>query len=585
MNIYRKFWSILDDKQKFLSLRLILLTLVGGLFEAAGVGLIVPFISIITSENFQLPSALTNIFPYLNELGSQEIIILALALFVLFYFVKSVFLMLLASMQAVFYFRIQETVSTRLFNSYLGMPYTFHLQNNSGKLLSNTITESMQFAMSFTGPALLFLNDLFITVMILSVLIYFEPVGAIIALVIFGIMALFLFKFSKNRSTLWGETRQEKERLRFESAQQGFAGIKDIKLYGREKSFQDGYSKETHISLEAGRKQTILQNVPRIFLELIAVSALCSLVVFVTLAGDKSNLMVIVGLFAAAAFKLLPTIARMVQCAQSMLFSSTVVSFVYDELVVNKNYYSKNDLAMPIDSHVRFSANLNVTDLTFVYEGVDLPVLDAINLDIEVGSMIGFIGVSGAGKSTLIDCLLGLIQPTSGYVSADGIKITRDNVRSWQKNLGYVPQDIFLLDSSLRDNIGFGIPSESIDEEKIRSAVEKSQLTDFIDSIPDGLDTKVGERGVRLSGGQRQRIGIARALYNNPSVLFLDEATSALDVDTEREVMQAVEKLHGSTTVLIIAHRYSTIENCDYLYKLDKGKIVAQGKPSTILGK
>tara|TARA_B110000003_G_scaffold272602_1_gene308786 strand:+ start:900 stop:2654 length:1755 start_codon:yes stop_codon:yes gene_type:complete len=584
MNIYRKLWSILDEKQRLHSLRLISLTLVGGLFEAAGVGLIVPFISIITSDNFQLPIALTNIFPYLNELSSQEIIVLAVTSFVLFYFVKSLFLMFLAVMQAVFYYRIQESVSTRLFNSYLGMPYTFHLQNNSGKLLSNTITESMQFAISFTAPALLFLNDLFIIVMILSVLIYVEPVGAIIAFIIFGSMSLLLFKFSKTRATLWGETRQEKERLRIECAQQGFAGIKDIKLYGRENIFQDGYSKETHISLEAARKQTILQNVPRIFLEFIAVAALCSLVAFITLAGDKSNLMVIVGLFAAAAFKLLPTTARMVQSAQSMVFSRPVVSFVYDELVENKNYYSKNDLPLPLDSHVHFSAKLSVTDLIFVYEGVDFPVLDSINLDIEVGSMIGFIGASGAGKSTLIDCLLGLIQPTSGYISADGIKITRDNVRSWQKNIGYVPQDIFLLDGSLRDNIGFGIPSESIDEEKIRSAVEKSQLTDFIASIPDGLDTKVGERGVRLSGGQRQRIGIARALYNNPSVLFLDEATSALDIDTEREVMQAVEKLHGSTTVLIIAHRYSTIENCDYLYKLEKGKIVAHGKPSAIIG-
>lgn len=584
MNIYRKLWSILDEKQRLHSLRLISLTLVGGLFEAAGVGLIVPFISIITSDNFQLPIALTNIFPYLNELSSQEIIVLAVTSFVLFYFVKSLFLMFLAGMQAVFYYRIQESVSTRLFNSYLGMPYTFHLQNNSGKLLSNTITESMQFAISFTAPALLFLNDLFIIVMILSVLIYVEPVGAIIAFIIFGSMSLLLFKLSRTRATLWGETRQEKERLRITCAQQGFAGIKDIKLYGRENIFQDGYSKETHISLEAARKQTILQNVPRIFLEFIAVAALCSLVAFITLAGDKSNLMVIVGLFAAAAFKLLPTTARMVQSAQSMVFSRPVVSFVYDELVENKNYYSKNDLPLPLDSHVHFSANLSVTDLIFVYEGGDFPILDSINLDIEVGSMIGFIGASGAGKSTLIDCLLGLIQPTSGYISADGIKITRDNVRSWQKNIGYVPQDIFLLDGSLRDNIGFGIPSESIDEEKIRSAVEKSQLTDFIASIPDGLDTKVGERGVRLSGGQRQRIGIARALYNNPSVLFLDEATSALDIDTEREVMQAVEKLHGSTTVLIIAHRYSTIENCDYLYKLEKGKIVAHGKPSAIIG-
>ncbi|MDB2389768.1 ABC transporter ATP-binding protein/permease [Alphaproteobacteria bacterium] len=561
-----------------------LLTLVGALFEAAGVGLVVPFIAIVTSDNFQVPISFANTFPFLAASSPEEIIILAIASFIVFYFIKSVFLLFLAGLQAGYYFRLQESVSTRLFNSYLAKPYTFHLQNNSGKLLSNTITESMQFAVGFTAPALLFFNDLLITTMILMVLLYIEPVGAIVAFITFGSLSLLLFKASKKRAALWGETRQEKERLRIESAQQGFGGIKDIKLYGRENVFQDRYLKETYISLEAGRKQTILQNVPRVFLEFVTVATLCSLVAIITLAGDKSNITTIVGLFAAAAFKLLPTIARMVQSAQAMVFNSPVVSFMYVELLKNKNYFSIAESAMPLDSHVNFRKKLSIRDLCFVYDGVDSPALDAINLDIEVGSMIGFIGASGAGKSTLIDCLLGLIQPLSGEVKVDGKLITSGNVSSWQKQIGYVSQVIYLLDGSLRDNIAFGISSDSIEEENVRSAVERSQLTEFIASLPDGLDTKVGERGVRLSGGQRQRIGIARALYNNPAVLVLDEATSSLDIITEREVMQSLEELQGSTTVLIIAHRYSTIENCDYLYKLDKGKIVAQGRPSTILG-
>ena len=585
MNIFRKFLGILDEKQKTSGIRVILLTLGGGLFEAAGVGIIVPFVSILTSENFQVPIFFENTFPFLLDISSEGIIILALASFVVFYIIKSVYLLFLAGMQTGYYYRLQGSVSTRLFNSYLAKRYTFHLQNNSGKLLSNTITESMQFANGFAGPALLFFNDLLITAMILMVLLYIEPVGAIVAFIIFGSLSLLLFIASKKRAELWGETRQEKERLRIESAQQGFGGIKDIKLYGREDVFQDRYLKETSISLEAGRKQTILQNVPRVFLEFIAVAALCGLVAFITLGGDKSNITVIVGLFAAAAFKLLPTISRMVQSAQALVFTSPVVSFIYDELVKNENFSSISESAMPLDSHVNFKKELSIRDLSFVYDGVDLPALDSIDIDVEVGSMTGFIGASGAGKSTLIDCLLGLIQPLSGEMKVDGKLITSDNVYSWQKQLGYVSQVIYLLDGSLRDNIAFGIPSDSIDEEKVRNAIERSQLIEFIASLPDGLDTKVGERGVRLSGGQRQRIGIARALYKNPAVLVLDEATSSLDVDTEREVMQAIEKLHGRITVIIIAHRYSTIENCDYLYKLDKGKIVAQGKPSTILGK
>jgi ABC-type multidrug transport system fused ATPase/permease subunit len=583
--MYRKFLSILDKKQRLNGLIVLLFTLIGAFFEAAGVGLIVPFISIITSENFQLPVFLINNFPFLIKLNSEEIIFLAVILFIVFYFLKSIFLIFLAGMQATFYYGLEESVSTRLFNLYLAKPYPFYFQNNSGVLLSNTVTESLQFANGFTAPALLFLNDIFIMALILVVLIYFEPLGAVIAFITFGGMSVLLFRVSKKRAALWGETRQAKERLRIESAQQGFGGIKDIKLYGREKIFEDAYLKETHISLEAGRKQTILQNVPRVFLELVAVTSLCSIVMFITLAGDKANVITVLGLFAAAAFKLLPTTARMVQSAQAMVFNSSVVSFMYEELVESKSYPSSRELIVETEPNEGFKSSLNTKDLKFIYEGVNLPTLDSINLDIKAGSMTGFIGASGAGKSTLIDCLLGLIQPSSGNISADGKIITKENVRSWQKNLGYVPQDIYLLDGSLRDNISFGISSDITDEAKMQSAIGRSQLSEFIDSLPDGLDTMVGERGVRLSGGQRQRIGIARALYENPKVLFLDEATSALDIKTEREIMQSIVELQGNTTILIIAHRYSTIENCDYIYKLDYGKIVAHGKPSDIIGK
>ena len=585
MNIYQKFWRLLDRKQKFSSIRLIFLTMVGALFEAAGVGLIIPFISVVTAQDIVLPTLILNAFPLLNTLNQKEIIIGMVILFLMFYFVKSLFLLFIVAAQARYYNGLQQSITEQLFGSYLKRPYTFHLQHNSAKLLSNTITESMQFAVGFTSSALLVINDLLIIIAILAVLMFAQPVGAMMGLIVFGVSSLIIFKMSKNRSELFGITRQKKERERIKSVQQGFGGIKDIKLSGREDIFKSSYSNETHGSLEAGRKQTILQNIPRIFLEFVAVCSLCALVVFVTLSDDTANMIALIGLFAAAAFKLLPTVARLVQCGQAMVYTRPVVSFIYTELVENEHLHSINKSQLATESDVSFLKNINISNLSFNYEDVDLPALDALNLDIKAGSMTGFIGTSGAGKSTLIDCLLGLIQPSSGEISIDGKLITSDNVHNWQKKLGYVAQVIYLLDGSLRENIGFGIPSESIDEEKIISAVEKSQLTDFIASLPDGLETLVGERGVRLSGGQRQRIGIARALYNNPPVLILDEATSSLDTATEREVMEAIEKLHGSTTVLIIAHRYSTIENCDYLYKLEKGKIVAQGKPSSILGK
>tara|TARA_B100000686_G_scaffold224471_1_gene231605 strand:- start:3255 stop:4598 length:1344 start_codon:yes stop_codon:yes gene_type:complete len=446
----------------------------------------------------------------------------------------------------------------------------------------------MQFAVGFTAAFILMLNDFLIVVAILVVLFIAEPAGAIAALVLFVAMSALLFGASKKYSAVWGETRQQKERLRIKSAQQGLSGVKDIKLYGRENIFISQYITETHISLEAGRKQTLLQNIPRVFLEFVAVSALCGSVVFLFVSGDQDKIFVTAGLFAAAAFKLLPTVARLVQSGQAIVFTSPVVSFMYTELVENGGRtYSiddSSDLSPSFISDISFEKNINVSGLSFTYDSVNQPALDSISLNICVGKMVGFIGSSGAGKSTLIDCLLGLIIPSSGEMKVDDELITKRNVISWQRKIGYVSQVIYLLDGSLRENIGFGIPTDAIDEEKLRNAVEKSQLTEFIASLPDGLETLVGERGVRLSGGQRQRIGIARALYNNPPVLVLDEATSSLDTDTEREFMKAVEKLQGSKTILIIAHRFSTIENCDYVYKLDKGRIAAQGEPQDVLG-
>lgn len=583
LNIYQKFWRILDQKQKFTSVRVIILTVIGAAFEAAGVGLIIPFLSIVISEDFQIPSLILSTFPYINSLNREEIIIGAIALFVIFYLLKSLFLMFLAAVQAGYYYGLQGAISVRLFGSYIRRPYAFHLQNNSAKLLSNTITESMQFAVGFTSAALLLINDILIILAILAVLMVIEPAGAMLTFVLFGTLSLLLFKVSKTRAKLWGETRQEKERYRVKSAQHGFGGVKDIKLYGRENIFERQYQTETNISLEAGRKQTILQNVPRIFLEFVAVSTLCFLVIFMTISGDKSNLIATIGLFAAAAFKLLPTIARLVQSAQAMVFTQPVVAFMYGELVESEDFSVNTRLDSPRELFVTSVSNINMRDINFVYEGVDVPALDSINLEIAAGSMTGFIGASGAGKSTLIDCFLGLIEPSVGGLYVDDTNINSNNVRSWQAKLGYVSQVIYLLDGSLRENIAFGIPAENIDEGKIQRAVERAQLADFINSLPSGLDSMVGERGVRLSGGQRQRIGIARALYDDPPILVLDEATSALDTDTERDVMHSIEDLHGSTTVLIIAHRHSTVENCDYLYKLDNGKIIAQGKPSEIL--
>ena len=581
MNNLRLFWHVLLPKQRTSCSKLLLITIVGSFLEAAGVGLVVPFISLIVSTKFALPSFLTELFPQLATLSQSGLVIVVTSIFLSFYFLKASTLYGLRFSRLVYY-SLQESITVRLFKSYLSKDYAFHLTNNSAKLLSNTITESMQFSVGFAAPLLCVLNDVLISVFILIVLIIVEPFSALIAIFLFGSLSVSLFALSKKKSVQWGVTRQSRERLRIKSAQEGFHGVKDIKLSGRDEIFIDQYLKHTNLSLGAGRNQSILQQVPKIFLEFVAVFSLCGIVLFLYLLGDSGKVISILGVFSAAAFKLLPTVSRLVHSFQALAFQKPVVSLIHNELVFSKS------LVKPIDNtftkQINFKRKLSSSDLSFSYDSSNKRAIQNINFDLAAGKMFGFIGASGAGKSTLIDCILGLIEPSSGSLSVDGEVITKGNVKEWQKNIGYVPQVIYLLDASLRENIAFGISTDLIDEEKLKSAIDKAQLSDFISDLPKGLDTFVGERGVRLSGGQRQRIGIARALYNNPSVLVLDEATSALDNETESEVMNAVE-FAGSRTIIIIAHRFSTIKNCDHIYKLKNGRIVLEGTPKEVLVK
>jgi ABC-type multidrug transport system fused ATPase/permease subunit len=309
-------------------------------------------------------------------------------------------------------------------------------------------------------------------------------------------------------------------------------------------------------------------------------------VVFLYLYGDRSQIFAFVSVFAAAAFKLLPTISRLVQNCQTIIFNKPAVSLMHAELVLGQEYSISNIITNstdPTTPYLSRGKDITLSDLTFHYEKDDKPSLEAINLNIDANKSTAIIGTSGAGKSTLINCILGLVYPTTGTISVDGQTITENNLAIWQKNIGYVPQEIYLTDGSLRENIAFGLSKADIEEELIQDALRKSQLKDFIASLPEGLDTVVGERGIRLSGGQRQRIGIARALYNDPAVLVLDEATSALDEKTESEVMDEILELRNGKTIIVIAHRLSTIKNCDYIYKLENGMVVGHGVPSKML--
>ena len=579
MKIYKDLLSIFEKKHLSRFFVLIFLMIVGAIMETFGISLIIPLVGTLLSDDFILPNQLTSIIPALKEISKEQMIFASISFFIFFYLIKSIYLGFLVYIQSKYIYSVQRHVSTSLYKTYLYQPYSFHLNRNSGEIISNTITESMQFALGFVSPLIYIITDILIIFFISALLFYVEPLGALSVMILFSIGSYFLYFLSKNRSAIWGEKRQENEAKRIKSAQQGLSGIKEVKLHGFEEIFAEFFSKSTSVSLNSAMKQTTLQGMPKIFFELLTVIAI-SLLIFVLYNSGTSSSQLIstLGIFALAAFKLLPSVARLVTNIQALRFANPVINKIKNELGLEPKqvlFTSNNNLII--------EKELTLKDISFQYDKSENYALDNINLSILSGQSIGIIGSSGAGKSTLVDIILGLLRPHKGKMLVDGKEINSENIQMWQKNIGYVSQSIYILDDSFKNNIAFGIPKDEIDDEKINNATKLAQLETFINELPEGLNTFAGEQGVRISGGQLQRIGIARALYNNPSILVFDEATSALDNETEKSVMDSITNLQGNKTIIIIAHRLTTVKDCDIIIELDKGSIIKKGTPREML--
>jgi ABC-type bacteriocin/lantibiotic exporter with double-glycine peptidase domain len=410
------------------------------------------------------------------------------------------------------------------------------------------------------------------------ILILVEPVGAITISFFLGISGYLFFRVTKKRLLNWGEKRQYHVGLAGKYLIQGLSGVKDVKLTGREENFVNEYSEHNNANANILTRVITLSQAPRFYLELLAVVGLAGLIILMIIQEKPLTLLVpILGTFAAASFRIIPSVNRIVAAMQNITYSKPAVNVLFREF---KFIYDNKPLIS--GSKIEFNDCIEIKELKFQYESSDIDAVNNISIKITKGACIGLIGQSGSGKSTLVDIILGLLKPTGGNILVDGYDI-QGNLRGWQNQVGYVPQSIYLTDDTLRRNIAFGIPKNMIDDDAVQSALRAAQLDVFVSQLPEGLETVVGERGVRLSGGQRQRIGIARALYHNPEILVLDEATSALDGLTEDGVMEALNIMHGVKTLIIVAHRLSTVENCDILYKLDNGKVIETGKPSSIL--
>lgn len=580
INVLKKIWSLFEPAQKRAALILLGMMLVGMILETLGIGLVIPALALMTKADLTL--SYPSITPVLAALGhptQMQLIVGGMLMLAGVYVVKTLFLTFLAFIQLRYVFGVQENLSNRLFTTYLSMPYSFHLQRNSGQLIQNVVNETSQFTQSALNPGMMLLTELMVFIGIVVLLISIEPLGSFLMVATLVILASLFGGLTKRRVFRWGEARQYHDGQRIQHLQQGLGSAKDVKLLGREAEFITQYAKHNRKSALMAERQHFLAVLPRLWLELLAVIGLVVLV-FSLLAQGKAvdDLLPVLGLFAAAAFRLIPSVTKVISAVQSLRYSVPVINTLYRELnLPNSEQSSINtSILMP------FKQILQLKNVCYAYPDTCSNALIDINLSVLHGSSIGFIGASGAGKSTLIDVILGLLTPTEGQVEVDGENIQK-NLRAWQNQIGYVPQTIYLTDDTLRRNVAFGVSPDKIDEKAVLSAIGAAQLGDFVANLPDELDTIVGERGVRLSGGQRQRIGIARALYHNPSILVLDEATSALDSETENYIIDAIRALHGKKTIIVVAHRLTTVSHVDRLYILEKGAIVKSGDPSTIL--
>jgi len=575
----KKIRNLLLPTERHQSIVLLILMLIGVGLETLGVGLVIPALSLFTQQNFatKYPAFL----PVLNFFGNpdhQSLVVGGLLLLLCVYFIKAVFLIFLTWNQNRFTFGIGARLSMLLFTIYLRQPYVFHLQRNSAQLIRNVTNEVAIFTSNVLTPIMQLFSESLIVVGLCLMLLVVEPIGTLSIVCVLGLAGWSFFRFTEGSVTSWGKARQHHEGLRIQHLQQGLGGAKDVKLLGREYDFLKQYSIHNNESAKVGRLNATMQQLPRLWLELLAVSGLVALVIIMLAQGGAIETIIPkIGLFAVVTFRLMPSVNRLLNVMQSLKYCLPVLDILEKDLNL---FAPENPEKESIQSS--FHNSLELQHVTYTYPKASLPSLTDISLCIKCGESVGFIGTSGAGKSTLVDILLGLLPPDQGIVTVDG-KDIQHNLRGWQNQIGYVPQSIFLTDDTLLRNIAFGLSSEEISDESVLNAIHAAHLEDFIHSLPEGLDTMVGERGVRLSGGQRQRIGIARALYHNPSVLVLDEATSALDTATEQGVMDAVQELQRSKTIIIVAHRLSTIRGCDRLYRLENGQIKSFGSPDHIL--
>ena len=587
MDLVRQLWSLFDARQRRLACGLFALMLLGAGFEALGIGLIMPFIALVGQPHsvWEMPLLPSLLDAFGVDSPSGIVIFAGLGLLGV-YLVKNLFLALMYYAQFRFAFSNQVRLSRRLFDAYLNSPYSFHLHRNSAQLLRN-VNEEVR--MTFTNVLIPFLQlgvELSVLIVIACLLVAVEPVVAPVAIVTFGLVSFAFYRSIRRKTTELGQAQQHHNGLMIQWVHQGLGGIKEAKVAGCEDYFLDRYHDSSQAYAQAVRYHRFVKEMPRNVIETVGLGGMILVVVLLVARGqDMSGVLPVLGLFAMAAVRLLPSLTRIISSLTRMRHFRPSVQVICEDLARLEDVDARIDAADEGDKEpITFCEALRLEGVSYTYPGADEPTLSDIDLRIGRGQSVGFVGPSGAGKTTTVDVLLGLLTPHTGRVLVDGRDIS-ENPRSWQEQLGYIAQPVYLMDDTIRRNVAFGIDDADIDDGTVWQALEDARLAELVRSLPDGLDTFIGEGGVRISGGQRQRLGIARALYRQPRLLVLDEATSALDNATEREINASIEGLKQRMTLVIIAHRLSTVRHCDQLFFLREGRLVDRGTFDELLAR
>lgn len=577
LQIIKKLRILLDKKQKRAMAGLVVLMIIGAFLQTAGVGMLVQAVNVVIDPQVLEKSGLVRRFyDFLGCRDFRSFSITVMVLLVVTFAVKNFFLFVQQKLTFAFVYTNQFATSERMMRNYLRRGYEFYL-NADTAVVQRNITSDVNNMYALILALLQLLSDGVMSLFVVGYCLMTNGVMTVLLAVSLVLLMALIKSILKPIMYKAGKDNQDYYSGLFKWISQTVQGIKEVKVTGKEQYFVDEYRKCGSGYVNAVQRYSLYNNVPKLLIETVCIAVMMGYMIALTLLGTATeNMLEVLSTLAAAAFVLLPAVNRINNQINSIAYFEPFFMGVSDNLQ-DEISDTKVDMSFAADEEEKLPLcrSIELKDIVYAYPNTDKLIFDHADLTIPIGASVGIVGTSGAGKSTIVDILLGLLEVKEGSIRADGVDV-KDRYRNWLKNIGYIPQMIFMLDDTIRRNVAFGVHDEKIDENRVWEVLREARLDEFVKTLPEGLDTGIGERGIRLSGGQRQRIGIARALYYDPEVLILDEATSALDNDTEAAIMDSINRLHGRKTLVIIAHRLQTIEKCDLVYRVENGQAVVE---------